>query len=158
MHFIKALVQNITTLLSRLSSSQKPNALENSILRKLPTEVLQNEEAKVRIENGSLFTYKRISFHGKCTFVEQHSGLYKLWPYRICPHVALESTEGYSDLHVQTTYRVPVQEKWSMKQHCDGYVTIKEMPWKSAPDLSNATIVGPNIRSNSSTVIGVLYS
>lgn len=51
------------------------------------TYVQEQEEADCQIRNGSLFTCKRVAFHGTCRGIERDSPFLE-----ICPHLELESS------------------------------------------------------------------
>ncbi|PVH80037.1 hypothetical protein DL98DRAFT_209943 [Cadophora sp. DSE1049] len=88
-----------------------------------------NRQAECRISNGSLFTCKRVAFHGKCTGVEPGS----MW-YWICPHLELERTERPASLRIITSYPSSL-EKWSMILHCEKGANIKKTSWDLCSEL-----------------------
>lgn len=112
-------------------SRQLLNLLSGKFCTDAWGKLVRKHKADCRIRNGSLFTYKRISFHGTCTGptgIERDS--IRFW---ICPHLDLDSTGRSTSLRI-TTSCPPFLEKWSILSHCENS-TIKKISWDIYSEL-----------------------
>jgi F-box domain len=113
-----------------VQSQQLLNHLSDRFSAQLCNTLVQKEKAKSQIRNGSLFTCKRIDFHGTCTVVERDSIFF--W---ICPHLEIESTEGSSSLCITTSYPLTLEEKWSVLLRCENGTNMKKMSWDLSSEI-----------------------
>lgn len=83
--------------------------------------LVQKQKAECQIKNGSLFTCKRIAFHGTCTGVERDSIFF--W---ICPHLEFKSIGQPASLCITTSYSLSLGEMRSILLHCENSTNIKK--------------------------------
>ncbi len=103
--------------------SQKPRTTSWGI------QALEQEEAECQIKNGSLFTCKRVAFHGMCRGIERDSSLLE-----ICPHQELESKLRSAGLHLETSYPRS-RKKWSVSLHGKKSTDTNKTSWDLYSEL-----------------------
>jgi hypothetical protein len=83
--------------------------------------LVKRQDAECQIKNGSLFTSKRVAFHGTCTAFERASIPF----FRICPHLELETIGRSASLRITSSYRVS-RKRRSWLLHCENSSNTKE--------------------------------
>ncbi|PMD54134.1 uncharacterized protein K444DRAFT_539965 [Hyaloscypha bicolor E] len=83
--------------------------------------LVKKQDAECRIKNGSLFTCKRVAFHGTYTAFERGSIRF----FEICPHLELESIGRSASLRITSSYHVS-RKRSSRLLHCEKSSNTKE--------------------------------
>lgn len=100
-------------LLNLLSGKFRTVAWGGTLVRK--------HKAECQIKNGSLFTCKRMAFHGKCADVKR--GSIHFW---ICPYLECTSRGRLASLCITTSDPLLFKKKWSMLLPCEKNINITE--------------------------------
>ncbi|KAH8652668.1 hypothetical protein BGZ60DRAFT_419999 [Tricladium varicosporioides] len=104
-------------------SRQLLNLLSGKVYSDAWGTFVRKQKVQCQIKNGSLFTCKRIAFHGKCKYVERDSILF--W---ICPHLEYKSIGRPASLCLTTSDPFFLEEKWTNLLRCEGSTNIQNAP------------------------------
>lgn len=91
--------------------------------------VREQEEAECQIKNSSLFTCKRIAFHGTCRGIERDSPCLE-----ICRHLELEAKLRSAGLRLKTSYPRS-RKKRSVSLHDKKSTDMKKTSWDLCSEL-----------------------